>query len=48
MSLTPKERRMIVKLRSYYRVEFQNGCSDESFLLWLECALKIINGDPEL
>lgn len=46
--LTKKERRMIITLRSYYRVEFQNGISDESFLLWLECALREINGDLDL
>lgn len=47
MKLLKKERKMIEKLRAYYRINFKNGISDESFLLWIECALHEINGDNE-
>lgn len=33
---TPSDLSAIRRLRNYYRSNFQNGDSDESFLLWVE------------
>jgi predicted DNA-binding protein (UPF0278 family) len=35
-----KETKMIQKLRDYYRNNFRNGYSNESFLLWIEVQME--------
>jgi len=38
--MNEKDRKAVMKLRNYYRKNFQNGASDESFLLWVERTLE--------
>jgi len=38
-----KETAMVQKLRNYYRINFKNGKSNDSFLLWIES--KIVSGE---
>ena len=38
--MNEEDRKAVMKLRNYYRKNFQNGASDESFLLWIERTLE--------
>lgn len=41
---TDKDLAALRRLRNYYRREFANGKSDESFMLWVEDGLKVVDG----
>lgn len=45
--LAKNERRRVRRLREYYRENFRNGASHESFLLWIAGHLADIYGSED-